>query len=291
MPRKCLFKRREQVPTLFTQGREVTADATEDGNPLVGAKAARDFLLHLDHAQIPLRLIVVKGHGKVMQEGQNLPFVGRKPIKQIAGWVLFGAASMHLFRWRGRRIGLVALREEQVIPTMKSTQSQDIQFSLAHFSCLFHRLFHVQQQIFHPTSPGLVEFLFDEGQFSQMMDIAQGVAAGVSLVACQPIVNRGARKVFHHADGFERLASSFWVGGIMGQLIRRADVNPLPRFADPQSGFILVDHRSLQQGCLDLRFHLRQLVVTGSDKRRDAACREVDSQQILQQVTRAGIGA
>ena len=46
MTRKCLFKRPEQVPTLFTQGREVTADATEDGNPLVGAKAARDFLLH-----------------------------------------------------------------------------------------------------------------------------------------------------------------------------------------------------------------------------------------------------
>lgn len=116
------------------------------------------------------------------------------------------------------------------------------------------------------------------------------MATGVALIAGQPIVNRGARKVVHHADGFEGLASSFWVGGIMGEVIRRADMHPVRRLANTQSRFILVNDGGLDQGGFDLRFHLGQLPMTDSHKRRNAPCRELDPQQILQELTAASIG-
>jgi hypothetical protein len=76
----------------------------------------------------------------------------------------------------------------------------------------------------------------------------------------------------------------------MGKVLRRTDVNPLPRFANPQSGFILVDDSSLDQCRFDLHFHLSQLPMRGSDKRRNAARREVDAQQVLQELARVSIG-
>jgi hypothetical protein len=97
MTQERLLEGRKQVFTLFAQSREGAANATKDGDSLICAKTAGDFLLHLDHAQIPLCLIVVEGHGKIRHEGQNLPFVGGEPIEQIAGRILFGPASMDFF--------------------------------------------------------------------------------------------------------------------------------------------------------------------------------------------------
>ncbi len=61
MTSKRVIKCREQCDPLLAQGREVTADATEHRHPLFGAEAPGDLLLHFDHAQIALRLVVGSG--------------------------------------------------------------------------------------------------------------------------------------------------------------------------------------------------------------------------------------
>ncbi len=73
MTRKSVFECREERDPLFAQGREVTADAAEPGDSLFGAEAARDLLLHFDHPQISLGLVVVKWDGKIVQEPQHGP--------------------------------------------------------------------------------------------------------------------------------------------------------------------------------------------------------------------------
>src|SRR5258706_9661922 len=78
--------------------------------------------------------------------------------------------------------------------------------------------------------------------------------------------------------------------GLVGESIGRADVDPPPRFAHTQSCFILVDHFRLHQSRFEAGFHLGQLLMTGGDKGGNTACRELDSQQLLQQLACASIG-
>jgi hypothetical protein len=58
MTSKGVIECRQQFDPLLAQGRQVTADATEHHHSNFGTEAARDLLLHFDHAQISLRLVV-----------------------------------------------------------------------------------------------------------------------------------------------------------------------------------------------------------------------------------------
>jgi len=76
----------------------------------------------------------------------------------------------------------------------------------------------------------------------------------------------------------------------MGQAIRRADMDPPALFANSHPSFILMDHVRLDQSGFELGFYLSQLLMTGGDKGGNAACRELDSQQLLQQLARTSVG-
>ena len=54
--------------TLLAGGRDVAADATEDGGALAGAEAPRHLLFEFDHAQVALGLIVVERDVKIVHE-------------------------------------------------------------------------------------------------------------------------------------------------------------------------------------------------------------------------------
>ncbi len=110
MAREGMTKCRQQFHPLLAQCRKVTADAAEHGHPMFGTEATGDLLLHFDHAQISLRLVVVKRHSKIVQEPEHIPLPLRESIQQIAGRALFGPASRTLLgkRWGG--IGQIADR-------------------------------------------------------------------------------------------------------------------------------------------------------------------------------------
>ena len=91
MTREGVTKCREQFDPLFSQSRKVTADAAEYCNALLRTKTSRDLLLHFDHAQISLRLVVVKRDRKIVQEAQHGPLPPSESIQQIARRALFGS--------------------------------------------------------------------------------------------------------------------------------------------------------------------------------------------------------
>jgi hypothetical protein len=62
----------KHAQSLLAGGRDVAAHGQERLGPGQRAPAAGNLLLQLDHAQIPLGLVVVERHPKVVQEPQHL---------------------------------------------------------------------------------------------------------------------------------------------------------------------------------------------------------------------------
>ena len=61
---------------ILPRRRDVAADLTEALGSLLGAKTPRDLLVQLHHADVSLRLVVVKWHVKIVHKGQHFPLVG-----------------------------------------------------------------------------------------------------------------------------------------------------------------------------------------------------------------------
>ena len=135
-----LQSRQERKP-LFAQGRQIAPNAAKGLCSRQTAEAARDLLLHFDHAQIALGQIVVKIHAQIFQEAEDRLLVFAQPIEQIACGTLFDAP---LGARRGRRSW------GDVIPFIKHAQKgafpiqhfQRIEPALSLFACLLGRLFH-----------------------------------------------------------------------------------------------------------------------------------------------------
>jgi hypothetical protein len=290
MSSQGLFESRKHRKPLLAQGREIAADATEASETLFGAEATGDLLLDFDHAQIALCLVVAKGHSEIDQERQHLPFVLRKPIQQIASGMLFGVSSTRFFDGNRGRIGLIPQGQEDFIASMEAAQRQDIQFPLARGLRSFHCRFHLQQQFFHLPGPILLVVFFDEGQFAQMMHIAQGMLTGIRLVGRPAIMHDGSLVVGHDPNGIERLSSSFEMGGVMGELVGPTDMHPAMGGADAHRCFIQVDEWLLMQRPLELLLDGSQGLIAVLEKARDAACRELDPQHILEDLASAGVG-
>ena len=58
MPCQGVFECRQPLDALLAQGRKVTADATKHRHSFCGAETPGDLLLHFNHAQIALGLVI-----------------------------------------------------------------------------------------------------------------------------------------------------------------------------------------------------------------------------------------
>src|SRR5437773_2652362 len=103
-------------------------------------------------------------------------------------------------------------------------------------------------------------------------------------------MDTGPTKLWSDANGIKSFAPSTLMSRVVGESVCRADVDPPLRFVHTQSCFILVNHFCLYQSRFEVGFHLGQLLMTGFDKGGNAACRELDSQQLLQQLARPSVG-
>ena len=72
----------QRTLTVLAGRGEVTANLTEHLGPFFAAETARHFLLHLDRADISLRLVVVERHLEIMHEGQHVAFA----LRAYNGW-------------------------------------------------------------------------------------------------------------------------------------------------------------------------------------------------------------
>src|SRR5260221_5239294 len=94
----------EDRAALLAPGGADRAKAAEGIGTGVAAEGARDLLLDFDHAQVPLRLIVVEGHGEVLEEQERLMFIHPEPVEQVAGRALLTPPAPRLASGRRLRI-------------------------------------------------------------------------------------------------------------------------------------------------------------------------------------------
>src|SRR5260370_39324453 len=83
----------QQGMAVLAHRREVAAQATKRGGPWRTTKRARNLLLHFDHPNIPLGLVVGKGHGKVIHKGEDCRFLLRQAQEQILGFTVLATTS------------------------------------------------------------------------------------------------------------------------------------------------------------------------------------------------------
>src|SRR5260370_35664584 len=100
MTTQSCLQSRQQRKTLFAQGRHIATNTAKSLCSRQTAKAARDLLLHFDHAQIPLGQIVVKIYPQIFKEAEDGFLMFAQTADQIANCTLFYA---HLCPMRTRR--------------------------------------------------------------------------------------------------------------------------------------------------------------------------------------------
>ncbi len=91
---------------VLAHGGDVAANLAEEMSALLRAEGAGDLLFDLDHAYVPLSLVVVKRDGEVIEKGQDLRLV----LLQMEQEVLSrGCALAALGIWVGQ--GLETLED------------------------------------------------------------------------------------------------------------------------------------------------------------------------------------
>jgi len=138
---------------VLAQRRNVSANAAEVGGTFRAAKTPGDFLFDLEHAQVALSLIIIKGHGEVVHEGEDRLAMRAQPIEQISGRCLLGTPALP-GRWR-RRVSLQTFVKETSVSRVVSGALFGGQGRLSGGAGLGNRRFHPEQQFDQLVHPGL----------------------------------------------------------------------------------------------------------------------------------------
>lgn len=104
----------------------------------------------------------------------------------------------------------------------------------------------------------------------------------IGLVRRPAIMHDGPSKVDYDPDGIQGLSSSFEMRRIMGQLFSGRHMRPAVIGAHAHHCFILMQQWLLMQAGFELLFDGSQGLMVLLDKASDAACRELDSEEIVQ---------
>lgn len=97
MTKKGLFQCRKQWNALLAKCGEVATNATKAPRPFLGTETARDLLLHLDHPQIPLSLVVIKRHRQIQQEAEHIHFRWAKRSSRLRAGLCRGRSGSRLY--------------------------------------------------------------------------------------------------------------------------------------------------------------------------------------------------
>src|SRR6478672_8729204 len=169
MPTQSRLQSRQERKTLFAQSGQIATNAAKSLCSGQTAEAARNLLLHFDHAKIALGQIVVKIHTQIFQEAEDGFLVFAQTIEQIACGTLFDSppGPRGSRRSWGDAITFIKQAEKRAFP---SEYFQRIEPVLSLLSCLLGGLLHREEQFFEIGSPDGSLFLGLKHQLSQEMN-------------------------------------------------------------------------------------------------------------------------
>jgi hypothetical protein len=283
------LQRAEQIQALLAQRRQVAADATKGRRSRFAAERARDLLLDFDHANIALRLVIVKRHNEAVQEGQYRLLVADQAVKQVARRTLFGPSFFAGRSLSGgsRGISVFDQRQELCLPVF---HLQRMQHGATLLPCLVSRLFHREQQGFQFCRPLQALFFCQERQLAHQMHETEGMRTGIQEVRAPAIMDAGPPKPGQNADGIQGVFASLGVNRVVGELGRTGHMHPVAQAFDIQTRFILMEHVSFHQGLLDVVLDFFQVLGAALDQTRQRALADLDPDQISEHFTGSGPG-
>src|SRR5713101_4491140 len=286
MTTKGGLQRRQHRQTLFAQRGQVATNASKGVSESLAAKAAGDFLLHLDHAKISFSQVIVKIHPQILQEGEDGLLLFAQAIEQIASVTLFASTPFPRGSC-GPRVRLIPVIEQPEKLRFPIDDFQRVKPALSLLARLVCRLLHIQQEGFEVCCP-LNALLCEKHEISQQMDDANGVLAVVQEVRSPSIVDRDPSELWQDPNGFQCGLTAARIDMIVGEGRRAGHMHPVPFACYIQPGFILMDDLSLFQRLCDLLLHADQLSCTPFDQVTDRPFTHLDSQQVPHHLTGAG---
>jgi hypothetical protein len=197
MTAKSGLQSRKHRETLFAQGGQIAANATESLSPGQAAETARNLLLDLDHAQVTFGEIVVKIHAQIFHKAEDGCLVFVQAIEQISGGTLF-ASALFSSRSSGSGSEHLGLGEHAKKRGFPISHFQGMQPTSSLRTRLFGGGFHVQEQGFEIGSPPRVVFFCQKHQIAQEMHQAESMPAAVQEVRPPSIMDADPLKLWQN---------------------------------------------------------------------------------------------
>jgi hypothetical protein len=282
------LQRGQQRQTLFAERGQVASNARKGVSTRNASKAAGDFLLHLDHAQISLGQIIVKIHTQIFQKAEDGFLLFAQAIEQIARVTLCAATAFARGRGRSRVKQLPFIEQSQEL-RFPIHDFPEIQTGFSQGARLVGGFFHLQQQRFEVGGPAQ-SLLFEKHEIAQQMHDAQGMLTVVQEVRGPAVVNRDAGELRQNPDGFQGGLPPTRIDVIVGEGRRAGHMHPVPLACHIQPSFILMDDLRVFQGLAHLLLHRGQLSRTPFDQLTDGALTHLHAQQVPQHFTGTGQG-
>src|SRR6266566_5774292 len=243
---------------LLTQSGDVAANSTESRRTLLAAETARHLLVHLSHAQVSFRLVVVKGHCKIMHEAQHIFLIIAQAHQQVVGFALLYLSTPR-FQWRGiGRVAQKATGHQLAIVPLKLPKPPLPQASLPRVTRCVYRTLDLYKQRFHLPGPLLPLFL-QCLKLPQMMGVAQGMATLVHSEALVPVMHGHSPEEGQHPHCPGASLSTSPICLVQGQMAGRSYMQPLPLTLDVHTCVVKVGYFGLLQALLDRLLHPPQL--------------------------------
>ena len=284
MTTQSRLQSRQQRQTLFTQGRQVATNAAKRLCARQTAEAARHPLVHFEHAQIPLGLVVVKIDPQVFQEAEDRFLMFAQAVEQIACGTLFDAP---LAARRGRRSW------GDVIPFIKHAEKgpfpiqhfQRIEPALALFSRLLGGLLHREEQVEEVGRPDGCLLLGLKDQLAQHMHQAERMLTVIQEVRSPAIMDTDPFEDRQDANRVQGVLSSARIHMILGEGRRTADMLPVSLPSYPHARFVLMKHGGLRERLFDLLLDGSQLAGGALDQFPHRPFTHLHPQQVREDFT------
>ncbi len=217
---------------------------------VIAAEAPGDFLLHLSHSYIALREIIIERYRQIINKSQRFVCVFVQSIQEISGRRLLQTATLSRFaHFLADRVCPVATCDKfRISVSIISKCCRSKRTMLGSVGAL-NRKFHSAQETDHSACPALFQFLFYKDKLTEMMCIAETVAAFEVKIGCPSVMNRPTCISCNHAAIFHSLGASAGMAEIVCVSVGAAHMLPPPFASYIHAGFIhMHDRRSADCG-------------------------------------------
>src|SRR5712692_6832562 len=286
MTTQSCLQSRQQRKTLFAQGRQIATNTAKSLCSRQTAEAARDLLLHFDHAQIPLGQIVVKIHTQIFQEAEDRFLLFAQKVEQIACGTLFDSP---LGPRRARRSwsDLVTFIKQAEQCNFPIKHFQRLEPALSLFSRLLGSLLHREEQFFEIGSPDGPPLLCLKHQIPEEMNQAERMLTVIQEVRSPGIMDADAFENRQDPNRVQSVLSAALIHMIMGEGRSTRDMLPVSLPSHRQARFVLMNNGGLDQRLFDLLLDGSQLGGRALDQFPHRSFTHLDPQQVTEDFTGA----